>query len=119
MSCTAHARSSCLRSPGTSRTSLTPSGARRPAVCPLGLTLSLFPALCRPAPCLPNRLIALLCSPPHRPAPPPPACPELRRHKRGFLKLATKVTFARLQDAAAAQRMFVDYLRENLDGAVR
>ena len=39
---------------------------------------------------------------------------ELRRHKRSFLKLATKITFARLQDAAAARRMFVDYLRTNL-----
>ncbi|GLC51570.1 hypothetical protein PLESTB_000516700 [Pleodorina starrii] len=39
---------------------------------------------------------------------------ELRRHKRAFLKLATKITFARLQDAAAARRMFVDYLRSNL-----
>ncbi|PNH08860.1 Protein KTI12, partial [Tetrabaena socialis] len=35
---------------------------------------------------------------------------ELRRHKRSFLKLATKITFARLHDAAAARRMFVDYL---------
>lgn len=42
---------------------------------------------------------------------------ELRRHKRSFLKLATKVTFARLSDAAAARRMFVDYLRGNLTGA--
>ncbi|KAG2489062.1 hypothetical protein HYH03_012498 [Edaphochlamys debaryana] len=39
---------------------------------------------------------------------------ELRRHKRSFLKVATKLTFARLQDASAAQRMFVDYLRTNL-----
>ncbi|EFJ43121.1 hypothetical protein VOLCADRAFT_121470 [Volvox carteri f. nagariensis] len=39
---------------------------------------------------------------------------ELRRHKRAFLKLATKITFARLHDAAAARRMFVDYLRSNL-----
>ncbi|GIM14667.1 hypothetical protein Vretimale_17614 [Volvox reticuliferus] len=39
---------------------------------------------------------------------------ELRRHKRAFLKLATKITFARLQDPAAARRMFVDYLRSNL-----
>jgi protein KTI12 len=37
---------------------------------------------------------------------------ELRRHKRAFLKLATKITFSRLQDAAAAQRLFVDYLRQ-------
>ncbi len=39
---------------------------------------------------------------------------ELRRHKRAFLKLATKITFARLQDTAAARRMFVDYLRNSL-----
>lgn len=39
---------------------------------------------------------------------------ELRRHKRGFMKLATKVTFARLQDGHTAKRMFIDYLREHL-----
>ncbi|KXZ48912.1 hypothetical protein GPECTOR_24g201 [Gonium pectorale] len=39
---------------------------------------------------------------------------ELRRHKRAFLKLATKITFARLSDADAARRMFVDYLRTQL-----
>lgn len=39
---------------------------------------------------------------------------ELRRHKRAFLKLATKITFARLQDATAARRLFVDYLRSSL-----
>jgi hypothetical protein len=39
---------------------------------------------------------------------------ELRRHKRSFLKLATKVTFSRLQDPAAAQRMFVDYIKQQL-----
>lgn len=39
---------------------------------------------------------------------------ELRRHKRAFLKLATKITFTRLQDPAAAQRLFVDHLRVQL-----
>lgn len=40
--------------------------------------------------------------------------PELRRHKRAFMKLATQQTFLRLRDAAAAQRLFVDYLRDQL-----
>lgn len=44
------------------------------------------------------------------PSPAPPA--ELRRHKRAFLKLATKITFSRISDAATAQRMFVDYLKQ-------
>ncbi|KAF5842848.1 chromatin associated protein KTI12-domain-containing protein [Dunaliella salina] len=44
---------------------------------------------------------------------------ELRRHKRAFLKLATKVTFARLQDGDAAKRTFVDYLISNVAGASR
>uniref|UniRef100_A0A7S3QYM4 KTI12-like protein n=1 Tax=Dunaliella tertiolecta TaxID=3047 RepID=A0A7S3QYM4_DUNTE len=44
---------------------------------------------------------------------------ELRRHKRAFLKLATKVTFARLQDGDAAKRTFVDYLISNVSGASR
>ncbi|KAG2438046.1 hypothetical protein HXX76_005658 [Chlamydomonas incerta] len=44
----------------------------------------------------------------------PVSLAELRRHKRAFLKLATKITFARLQDASAAKRMFVDYLRTAL-----
>ncbi|KIY99639.1 putative Protein KTI12 like protein [Monoraphidium neglectum] len=39
---------------------------------------------------------------------------ELRRHKRAFLKLATKITFSRIADATTAQRMFVDYLRQQL-----
>ena len=47
---------------------------------------------------------------------PPPQMflPELRRHKRGFMKLATQQTFMRLRDAVAAQRLFVDYLRDQL-----
>lgn len=40
--------------------------------------------------------------------------PELRRHKRAFMRLATNQTFNRPPDAAAARRMFVDYLREQL-----
>lgn len=39
---------------------------------------------------------------------------ELRRHKRGFMKLATQLQFARLTDAAMAKRMFIDYLQNNL-----
>mmetsp|Transcript_21949 Transcript_21949/g.37545 ORF Transcript_21949/g.37545 Transcript_21949/m.37545 type:complete len:331 (+) Transcript_21949:94-1086(+) len=42
---------------------------------------------------------------------------ELRRHKRSFLKLATKITFSRLSDPAAAQRMFVDYIIAEVAGA--
>jgi hypothetical protein len=40
--------------------------------------------------------------------------PELRRHKRAFMKLATNLTWNRVQDAATARRMFVDYLRQQL-----
>lgn len=39
---------------------------------------------------------------------------ELRRHKRSFMKLATKITFSRIQDSHTAQRMFLDYLQENI-----
>ena len=42
---------------------------------------------------------------------------ELRRHKRAFLKLATKLLFARLQDGGTAARLFLDYLAENISGA--
>jgi len=44
----------------------------------------------------------------------PVSLAELRRHKRSFLKLATKVTWARLQDVAGAQRLFVDHLRDQI-----
>lgn len=44
-------------------------------------------------------------------------CAELRRHKRSFLRLATKITFSRLSDAAAAQRLFVDFLNQQLGGS--
>lgn len=40
--------------------------------------------------------------------------PELRRHKRDFLRLATQNTFSRLGDPGAAQRLFIDYLRERV-----
>jgi hypothetical protein len=40
--------------------------------------------------------------------------PELRRHKRGFMKLACNQTFMRMSDAAAAQRMFIAYLKDQL-----
>lgn len=42
---------------------------------------------------------------------------ELRRHKRAFLKLATKIMSSRLQDPAAAQRLFVEHLRLQINGA--
>ena len=44
----------------------------------------------------------------------PMLLPELRRHKRAFMKLATNQTWIRMPDAAAAQRLFVDYLRQQL-----
>ena len=53
-------------------------------------------------------------------APVPPLqmfLPELRRHKRAFMKLATNQTFTRVRDAAAAQRMFLAYLRDQLAAA--
>lgn len=37
--------------------------------------------------------------------------PELRRHKRAFMKLATQISSNRIQSAQDAQRMFVDYLQ--------
>lgn len=40
--------------------------------------------------------------------------PELRRHKRCFLRLTTNNTLARARDAGAAQRMFANYLRDQL-----
>lgn len=39
---------------------------------------------------------------------------ELRRLKRSYLKLATKITFSRIQSSDVARRLFVDYLREQL-----
>jgi hypothetical protein len=40
--------------------------------------------------------------------------PELRRHKRSFVRLATNNTLSRLKDAQTGQRVFVDYLRDQL-----
>lgn len=37
---------------------------------------------------------------------------ELRRHKRSFLKVATKMAYSRVSDAPMAQRLFADYLRQ-------
>ena len=42
--------------------------------------------------------------------------PELRRHKRTFMRLATNSTYTRLGDAAAVRRMFIDYLRTQTAG---
>jgi len=41
--------------------------------------------------------------------------PELRRHKRAFLKLATQINNNRVQSARDAKRMFADYLQTNLN----
>jgi len=51
-----------------------------------------------------------LCMELSRPVP----LPELRRHKRGFMKLTTQHDAAKLQGAAAAKRMFVDYVMEHV-----
>ena len=40
--------------------------------------------------------------------------PELRRHKRAFLKLATQNDWLRLRDVEGARLMFVEYLQENM-----
>ena len=40
--------------------------------------------------------------------------PELRRHKRAFMKLATQISNNRIQSAQDAKRMFVDYLQDHL-----
>ena len=40
--------------------------------------------------------------------------PELRRHKRAFMKLATQISSNRIQSAQDAKRMFVDYLQSNV-----
>ena len=40
--------------------------------------------------------------------------PELRRHKRAFLKLATQNNWTRLQNARDARHMFVEYLQNNV-----
>ena len=40
--------------------------------------------------------------------------PELRRHKRAFIKLATQISNNRVQSAQDAKRMFADYLQSTL-----
>lgn len=40
--------------------------------------------------------------------------PELRRHKRAFIKLATQISNNKVQSAQDAKRMFADYLQTNL-----
>lgn len=40
--------------------------------------------------------------------------PELRRHKRAFIRLATQNNWTRLQDVQEAQRMFLEYLEQNI-----
>lgn len=44
----------------------------------------------------------------------PVALPELRRHKRAFLKLATQNNWIRLREAADARELFAEYLHDNL-----
>ena len=44
----------------------------------------------------------------------PVPLPELRRHKRGFMKLTTQHDAAKLQGAATAKRMFVEYVMEHV-----
>lgn len=39
---------------------------------------------------------------------------ELRRHKRAFLRLVTNLSLTKAPDAVTAQRMFVDYLADQL-----
>lgn len=41
--------------------------------------------------------------------------PELRRHKRSFMKLATQNAFSNLKSSDAAVRMFVSYLQNQLE----
>ena len=41
--------------------------------------------------------------------------PELRRHKRSFMKLVTQNAFSNLKSSDAAVCMFVAYLRHHLD----
>jgi protein KTI12 len=45
----------------------------------------------------------------------PVPLPELRRHKRSFMKLATQNAFSNLRSSDAAVCMFVAYLRDHLD----
>ncbi|KAL4524623.1 hypothetical protein Ndes2526B_g06820 [Nannochloris sp. 'desiccata'] len=43
--------------------------------------------------------------------------PELRRHKRMFLKLTTNNIFNRVKDVHIAKKMFVDYLRDQIEAS--
>ncbi len=45
----------------------------------------------------------------------PVSLPELRRHKRSFMKLATQNAFSTLRSSEAATRMFVSYLQDQLE----
>lgn len=45
----------------------------------------------------------------------PVTLPELRRHKRAFLKLATQNNWIRLRDSEDAQGVFADFLQQNLE----
>lgn len=40
---------------------------------------------------------------------------ELRAHKRAFVRLATRREHGRVEDPAAARRLFVEYLQRELD----
>ena len=40
--------------------------------------------------------------------------PELRRHKRSFLKLTTQHSGSQLSDAQSARRMFAEYLADHV-----
>lgn len=40
--------------------------------------------------------------------------PELRRLKRTFMRLVTKTYFSKLPNAKAADKLFIDYLREHI-----
>ena len=40
--------------------------------------------------------------------------PELRKHKRSFLKLAKSNLYFKLKDSGVAQRLFINYLKEQI-----
>ena len=44
----------------------------------------------------------------------PVSLPELRKHKRGFLKLSTQNNWLKVRNTDNAQQLFVAYLSENL-----
>lgn len=41
--------------------------------------------------------------------------PELRRHKRSFMKLATQNAFSQIRSSETATRVFVSFLRDQLN----